>query len=120
MIRIMSELPPGVLGFEARGKVTAHDYETILMPEIDRAVAEGEELRLLYYFGPEFERFSVGAVIEDTRLGFEHIRQWERIAVVSDEDWIRGSVGLFGTLMRSTIRAFPNAQLAEAQAWVSA
>ena len=36
MIRIMSELPPHVVGFEGLGKVTVRDYETVIIPEINR------------------------------------------------------------------------------------
>jgi len=118
VIRIMSELPPRVLGFEACGKVTAQDYETILMPEVNRAVAEGQQLRLLYYLGPEFKGFSVGAMLEDTRLGIGHIKQWEKIAIVSDLEWVRHSASLFGGLIASSIRVFPNAELDTACAWV--
>jgi hypothetical protein len=118
LIRIMSELPPHILGFEARGKVTAHDYETVLRPEIDRAAAEGDRLRLLYHLGPAFEGFSLGAMLDDARLGLGHLQAWEKIAVVTDEDWVRNSVGLFSKLVPGTVRVFPNSELPEARSWI--
>lgn len=119
MIRIMSELPPRVLGFEARGKVTAHDYETVVMPVIDRAAAEGGRLRLLYHLGPAFEGFSLGAMFDDARLGLSHFQSWERIAIVTDDARIRASVELLSKLVPGEVRAFAGDELEAARLWVA-
>ena len=117
MIRVMSELPPGVLGFEARGKVTAQDYQTIMMPEINRAVSGGDRLRMVYHLGPEFKGFTVGAMFDDAIAGVGHVKSWERAAVVSDIDWIHKSFGFFNALMPMAMRLFPNSELDTAVAW---
>ena len=118
MIRIMSELPPEILGFEARGKVTAHDYETIMMPEINRVASAGGRLRVLYYLGAEFESFSVGAMFDDALIGIGRTPSWECAAVVTDKTWIHKSFGLFSAITPVKIRVFRNAELDEAARWV--
>jgi hypothetical protein len=35
MIEIMTGFPDGVPGFDATGKVTAEDYETVLVPAVE-------------------------------------------------------------------------------------
>lgn len=117
MIRIMSELPVEVLGFEARGKVTAHDYQTVMMPEVNRVVSEGNRLRVLYYLGPEFESFSVGAMFDDALIGVGLGRAWERAAIVTDKQWIHKSFGLFSAITPIDMRIFHNSQLDEAVQW---
>ena len=119
MIRVMSELPPGVLGFEARGKVTGRDYETVLMPEINRVVGEGRKLRVLYWLGPEFEGFSVAAMFDDALMGLGHGHAWQRAAVVSDVAWIGKAFGPFARITPMAMRLYPNAELEAAVAWVS-
>jgi hypothetical protein len=118
MIRIMSELPPHVIGFEGLGKLTVHDYETVIIPEINRAVAESRKLHVLCYLGPEFTGFSVGALFSDASLGLFHMSAYERVALVSDLGWIRASAGLFGLMMSGAVRAFSNAELDTARDWV--
>ena len=119
MIRVMCELPPGVLGFEARGKVTAQDYQTVMMPEINRVVAGGDKLRIVYQLGSDFEGFTVGAMFDDAITGVGHLKAWERAAVVSDVDWVHKSFGFFAALMPVTMRLFRNAELEAATGWVA-
>ena len=119
MIRIMSELPPAVLGFEARGKVTARDYQSVMMPEINRVVAEGEHLRVLYYLGPEFDSFSVGAMLDDALIGVGHTWSWEKAAVVTDKDWIHKAFGLFSAITPISMRVFRNEDLDDAVRWAA-
>jgi len=40
MIEIISELPENVLGVRAKGRVTAGDYEQVLIPAVEAACAE--------------------------------------------------------------------------------
>jgi hypothetical protein len=53
------------------------------------------------------------------RAGLEHVTRWEKIAVLTDREWLRHSVGIFGYLIPGEIRAFPAAQEDEARAWVA-
>ena len=43
--------------------------------------------------------YSGGAMLEDSKLVFKHPRAWEKVAVVSDDDWIRRSIALFGWMV---------------------
>jgi len=119
MIRIMSELPLGVLGFEAVGKVTAQDYQTVMMPEVEQVIDDGERLRVIYYLGPDFESFTIGAMLDDALVGVGRANAWERIAIVSDKDWVHKSFGLFATVLPFKARIFPIPELATAVQWVA-
>jgi hypothetical protein len=88
-----------------------------MMPEINRAVADGVRLRVLYFLGPEFESFSVGAMFDDALIGVGHTRAWEKAAVVTDKEWVHKSFGLFAAISPIEMRAFHNAELEEAVRW---
>ena len=118
MIRIMSELPPGILGFEARGKVTAHDYQSVMIPEINRVASEGGRLHVLYYLGPEFKSFTVGAMIDDAIIGIGRTPSWKKAAIVTDKEWVHKSFGLFAAITPIAMRVFRNAELDEAASWL--
>jgi len=55
---------------------------------------------------------------EDTKVGFSHLRNWERFAVVTDVDWIAYSVKFFEFLIPGDLRLFTVAEAAEAREWI--
>jgi hypothetical protein len=55
---------------------------------------------------------------DDTRLGLKHLTGWERLALVSDVEWVRWALKLFGLAIPGHIRVFHNRELAEAKQWV--
>jgi hypothetical protein len=120
MLEPITDLPENVLGFVARGTLTGSDYEQVLMPAVDKALASHDKIRLLYVLGDEFSGLTGGAVWDDTRVGFGHITRWEKIAVVTNKDWVRHAVDLFGYLIPGEVKGFQTAELSEARAWIVA
>lgn len=120
MIERITGLPPHVLGFSANGNVSAHDYETVLIPAVEAAFEKHEKVRLLYHLGRAFSGFDFGAMLDDARLGLSHLRGWERIAIVTDIGWIRMAMRAFAPAMPGEIRVFANAQMEEARRWLGA
>ncbi len=120
MIERLPHLPDGVLGFVASGQVTAGDYETVLIPAIEAMITQHGTVRLIYQIGPAFSGFTAGAMWDDAKLGMAHLKVWERIAVVTDIDWIAGAVRLFGFAMPGAVKVFSNGQYDEAVEWVRA
>jgi hypothetical protein len=119
MIEPIPNLPDNVLGFSASGTVTSADYESVIVPTVDALFARVEGVRLLYHLGPSFTGFEAAAMWDDTKIGLKHWSGWERIAVVSDVEWIRAGVKLFSLAMPGRIRVFANDALEEAKRWVS-
>lgn len=118
MIERMSDLPDHVLGFTAKGRVTAADYETVLIPAVEDALSRYPRVRLLYHLGGEFSGFEAGALWDDTKVGLRHLGAWERIAVVTEVDWIRVFTKAMGFIMPGEVRVFSNDELAAAKAWL--
>ncbi len=76
-------------------------------------------MRFLYVLGEDVTGYSPGAAWQDTKVGLGHYTQWEKVAVVSDKEWLRHSVDIFGYLIPGEIKAFTPAEEAEARTWVS-
>jgi hypothetical protein len=119
MIEKIPDLPDTVLGFTAKGTVTAHDYEAVIMPEVDAQRARQGKVRLLYHLGKEFSGFDAGAMWDDAKVGLRHPTGWEKVAVVSDVEWLRTAVKALGFAMPGDFRVFPDGELAEAKRWIS-
>jgi hypothetical protein len=118
MIKVMGELPDGVLGFTASGQITGDDYESVLIPAVERSLKVHDKISLLYHLGDDFTGYDARAVWDDTKIGLKHPLSWQRIAVVSDVDWVRHSVRAFGFAMPCEVRVFDNDALDEARHWV--
>ena len=119
MIEVIPDLPEGVVGVEAVGEVTADDYRNVLIPAAEAALEKRGKARLLYVLGERFDRISGGAVWEDTKLGLEHLRGWELMAVVTDVEWIGHALRAVGWMIPAKIRVFPTSERAAAEAWVT-
>jgi SpoIIAA-like len=118
MLERIKDLPRGVDGLRAVGKVSREDYEQIFEPLLDAARREGRRIRLLYHFGPEFEGFTPGGAWEDARIGLRSTRLFEGCAIVSDVGWIRESTRLLGFVMPCPVRIFGNQERDEAIEWL--
>jgi hypothetical protein len=119
MVERISELPANVLGFTAKGTVTAGDYETVIVPAVEAMLSRQGKVRFLYHLGADFSGFEAAAVWDDTKLGLRHLGSWERMAVVSDVEWIRAAVRVFGLAIPGHVRVFHDRELGEAKRWVS-
>jgi hypothetical protein len=118
MIRELTDLPAGVIGFEVTDKLRAEDYRDVMIPALERAAAGGE-VRFVIVI-PEFHGMSGGAWWQDMKLGIEHFRAWKRVALITDVEWMDHMITFFGWMTPGEVKHFPLAQRDEAIAWVAA
>jgi len=119
MIELLKGFPENVVAIACRGHVTREDYDTVLIPAVDRALQSNENVRLLYEIGSDFESYDAGAAWEDFKVGMEHFSRWERVAVITDIEWIKHTMQLFSFLMPGTARVYPTADAAQARLWIT-
>jgi len=120
MIVQLFDFPSSVVAFVCKGRVTKADYDTILVPAVKKALLTHEKVRLYYETAGDFAGVDLGAAWEDFRVGMEHLTRWERIAVVSDVEWIKHMVHFFGFLIPATTKLFPVSDAARAREWIAA
>lgn len=120
MIALIEGLPPGTLGFRAHSQVTAEDYENVVVPDVEAAFALNRKLRLLYVTADDFTGFDPGALWDDAKLGMRHFSGWERVALVTDVPWLRGTAVAFSFAIPAQFRLFHGAEIEEATRWVTA
>lgn len=121
MLERISDLPEPVVGIRASGEVTAEDYKKVLVPAVEDALQGGHKVRLFYVLAGDVKGlgFTAGAAWQDTKVGLGHYGSWEKVAVVSDKEWLRDSVDIFGYLIPGEVKAFTHDQEADARDWVS-
>ncbi len=118
MVERIPDLPDNVLGFRAKGTVTADDYESVIIPAVEALFERQRKVRFLYHLGEDFSGFEAAAMWDDAKLGLKHLAGWERVAVVSDVEWIRSAIVVFALAIPGHVRVFHNRELAEATRWV--
>jgi hypothetical protein len=120
VIERIEGLPDHVLGFEASGKVSGEDYEQALIPAVEAELERRDKISLLYVLGEDFDGYSTAAMWDDTKVGMRHLFDWERLAVVTDDDTYGHMIKAFGFLVPAEVRVFPLAEREAAEVWISA
>jgi hypothetical protein len=117
MLKVIDDMPPGTIGFEASGKVTDDEYREVLVPAV-KAATEAGGVRLLCVLA-DGTSYSPGAVWADTKLWAGNLRSWQRVAVVSDADWLENAVKALGWLMPGEVRVFDDDDVEDAKKWLT-
>ncbi|HET6277012.1 MAG TPA: STAS/SEC14 domain-containing protein [Candidatus Cybelea sp.] len=120
MIEIIEGFNDNVVAASAKGLVTKSDYDDVLIPKVEEALKRHDKLRFYYELGPQFVGLEPAAMWEDFTVGIGHLGRWERIAVVTDVDWLRHAMNAFAFFMPSQVRVFANSQTSDARAWIVA
>lgn len=118
MLTQITGLPDNVIGFEAGGRVTDADYKTRMIPALEKAIADKGKVRFLYVLGAAFDGYEPGAMWDDTFFGFKHLKDFEKVALVTDNAVYTGAMRLFSPMMPFETRVFPLAELEAAKTWL--
>jgi len=119
MLRRLNEMPAGTIGFEAVGAVEDEDWERNVEPHLREAIAGGDQLRLLYLLGPRSGEVDDDAVQKEAGFHARHLKAYERLAVVTDEEWVRPALRGLSFLLPGQARAFPVSDLEAAKRWLA-
>ena len=117
---IHTELDPrkGLLIVAPDGPLTADDFRGVAAI-VDPYIADRAVLRGLLVRAPTFPGWeSFGALIEHMKFVHNHHRDIERVAAVTDSDFLRIAPAIARHFLQPEIRVFPSKQEAEALAWL--
>ena len=118
MIEVLQGYPDEVLAISCAGRITADDYRNVLVPEAEARIARYGCVRILYYLGPSYQTFSSSAVWSDVLFGLSNWSKFNRLALVTDVEWIRASARLFEPFFHRGLRIFEASELSAASAWI--
>ena len=121
MVERLLDMPAGTIGFRVAGEIKREDYTDVLVPDLHVA-GQGGALRTLYLI-EDLDEIEPGALWADAKLGFDlgvrHHDDWERSAIVTDEEWLARAARLFLWMVPGEARVYPVAELDEAKEWVA-
>jgi SpoIIAA-like len=120
MIKILPNIAENVVAISASGRVDASDYENVLLPAVHAVLAKHKKVRVLYQLGADFESFTAGAMWDDMKLGLGHLAAWEKVAIVTDTQWIADATKFFRFAIPCPVKIFPTKDLNLAEGWIAA
>lgn len=114
----LTDLPPGVIGFETTGWIHARHYRDVVEPAVHRAALDGD-VRCVVVID-DFAGMTPSALWRDLTMALGNLRAWNRIALVTDITWLSCTTALFGWLTPGTLKRFSRTDRAAAITWAAA
>lgn len=118
-VEVIGGLPDDVVGLDFRGLITAQDYSGSIQPVVEEKLERHDKLKMICVLGDYFDGYSAGAVWDDMSFGLSHFTTFAKLALVTDEEWVRQGAKVFGMLMPTDVMVFQNSQLDQAKAWIA-
>ncbi|RZJ39526.1 MAG: STAS/SEC14 domain-containing protein, partial [Chryseobacterium sp.] len=111
--------PNNIAAFRATGEVTKENYQTVVLPEIERLLKQINHINFLLVLDTELENFTTGAWMQDALLGLKNLAKWNRSAIVTDFDTIISFTNGFSYIVPGEFKGFKKSEFDEAVTWVS-
>jgi len=119
MIQVIPDTPNNIAAFRATGEVTKENYQTVVLPEIERLLKQINHINFLLVLDTELENFTTGAWVQDALLGLKNLAKWNRAAIVTDSDTIISFTNGFSYIVPGEFKGFKKTEYDQAVTWVS-
>lgn len=119
MLTPIENLPPHVFGVKASGEVTADDLKNVLLPGLKQLAENYHEIYYLLVLDTKVENFTAGAWLQDAKAGLQHLTQWKKMAIVSDQKAVENFTDAFSYISPGEAKGFSHDELEAAITWVS-
>jgi len=122
MVNAVADLPSGVLGFRASGRVTLDELDQVTQA-VHAALGRHEPLNFYVELEDDFEGLDRDAARQGRQdalgIGLRHRKSWQRLALVTDQDWVRNYLNAFGSMVPGELRVFEPGRRGEARSWLT-
>lgn len=114
-VQFTEEAGGKVLAVRVSGRLEKADSEAFV-PAFEEFLRKHGKARVLFDMA-DFHGWDVSAAWEDTKFGFKHFADIERLAMVGEKRWQHGVAIFCKPFTAATVRYFDHAAAAEARAW---
>ena len=116
VLSMESESEARIVSLALTGKLDKTDYEAF-MPKIEEQIKQRGKIRLLVEL-IDFHGWKFSGLIEDTKFGFRHFNDIDRLAIVGDRKWEKGMATFCKPFTTASIRYFEHEELEDAKTWL--
>jgi hypothetical protein len=115
MMHMLSGFPRDVVAFAWRDDMSADEFHHALTDSRERAGKR--DIRLFARLAEDHSGEDATS-LDDSMLGVGNWRDFGRIAIVTDETWVRHMVQFFAPFVHGPVRVFSSAQSEDARRWL--
>lgn len=120
MVELMTDFPDHVVAYRATGKVTKTEYEKIVVSRVNEVADRYGTINFIVLLETGMDDYSLAAFIDYLKISFKHFRKWNRMAIVSDQRWLREAYRALSPLVHGEINCYRVADFEQAKRWVVA
>jgi hypothetical protein len=118
MIEIMPETEGKTLVIKATESLTSQDYEDIFIPQLNQLIDKFGKISVVVYLAENFTGWELGAAWDDAVFGIQHRHDFEKVAVVSDQKWVKWATKIGSYFMEGQAATYTLTEFQDAVAWV--
>ncbi len=118
MLEILPESDDKTLIVKASGTLTAEDYEKYFIPAMEERFEHHKKINVLIWFSDDFTGWEAQAAWDDMVFGIQHRNDFEKLAVVTGQQWIQWATNIGAYFMEGQIKTFSDDQFADALNWI--
>lgn len=119
MVELLENFPPYVVAYRASGVVHREEYERVVMKRVNEVADKYDAINFLVLLETGMQNYTLGALIDYLIISFKHIRRWNRMAIVSDQQTVRIFYDAISFLVPGRVIGFELKDYDEAAEWVS-
>jgi hypothetical protein len=120
MVELLPGFPSHVAAYRASGVVNPREYEQVVMNRVNEVAVRHGSINFLVRLETDIGSYSVGAFFKYLKISFQHFFRWDRMAIVTDQGWVRMAYEILSLFVHGEIRGYRLREFEEARQWVSA
>jgi len=119
MVEILTDFPAHVAAYRASGSISKEEYRAVVMTRVNQVAEQFGHINFLVRLETDMDNYSIGAFFSYVKISFQHFSKWNRMAIVSDERWVRTAYDTLSLLVPGEIKGYPLHEYEQAKTWVS-
>ena len=120
MVELLTDFPPYVAAYKASGAISKEEYREVVIRRVNEVAHQYNRINFLVRLETDMDNYSIGAFLRYLKVSFQHFSKWNRMAIVTDERWLRKVYEGLSLVVPGEIKGYSLTQFPEAKEWVSA
>lgn len=118
MMQTLSGFPRDVVAFVWHDDMSASEFQSALASPARSGPPGKHDIKLFAKLAEDHSHEEHVLSLDDSTVGAGNWSDFGRIAIVTDETWVRHMVQFFAPFVHGPVRVFSNAQAEDARRWL--